>query len=56
MMGEVECPIRLHGVLAVPQARPGGVGVSHKNACMGDFSLIYPLGEGNEITLGQSMN
>ena len=51
-MREVECPIGLHGVLAVPQPRSVGVGVSHKTACMGEFSLIYPLDEENEITLG----
>ena len=56
MMREVECPIRLHGVLAIPQLRPGGVEVSHRTACMGDYGLIFPLDEGNEITLGQSKN
>ena len=56
MMGEVECPIRLYGVLAVPQPKPGGVGVSHKTACTGDYSLINPLDEGDEIAWGQSKN
>ena len=36
MMGEVECPIRLYGVLAVPQSKPGGMGVSHKTTYTGD--------------------
>ena len=26
MMGDVECSIRLHGVLVVPQPKPGDVG------------------------------
>ena len=40
MMREVECPIRLHGVLAVAQQKPRGVGASHKAAYTGDYSLI----------------
>ena len=31
MMEEVECPIGLHGVIAVPQPRSGAVGASHKS-------------------------
>ena len=56
MMEELECPIRLYGVLAVPQAKPEGVGVFHKTACTGDYSFTYPLDEGNEIAWGQSKN
>ena len=56
MMGEVECPVRLYGVLPVPQPKAGGMGVSHKTACTGDYSLIYPLDKGNEIAWGQSKN
>ena len=52
----MECPNRLHGVLAVPQPGPRGMGVSHKTAYMGDYSLIYTLDEGHEIAWGQSKN
>ena len=43
-------------MLAVPQPKPGGMGVSHKTAYTGDYSLIYPLDEGNEIVWGQFKN
>ena len=56
MIGEVECPIRLYGVLAIPQPKPGGMAVSHKTVYAGAYSLIYPLDEGNEIAHGQSKN
>ena len=43
-------------MLAVPQPGPRGMGVSHKTAYMGDYSLIYTLDEGHEIAWGQSKN
>ena len=37
-MGEVECSIRLYGVLAVSQPKPGVIGcVSHQTAYTGDY-------------------
>ena len=56
IIGEVECQVRSHAVLAVFQSRRKCVGVSHRTACMSDFSLIYPLDDINEITLCQSKN
>ena len=56
IVGEVECKVWSHGVLAVFQSKPKCVGVSHRTVCMSDLDLIYPLDDINEITLCQSKN
>ena len=53
-MGEVKYPIRLHGVLASPESKPGDMGVSHKNTYTCDYIDIYLLDEGSKIAWGQS--